>query len=195
MIEEIWKPVKDYEDIYMISNLGRIKSLDRYYTDSNGIQFFRKGKILSNKKTNGMGYSITTLCNKGKKSNKYIHRLVAEAFLPNLENLPQVNHIDGNKKNNVIDNLEWSSALQNINHAIINKLTPLGELSVKAKLTDKQAEEIYLLSIKGEVSQEKIGNMFGISQQTVLDIKKGKHRKYDPWRAKYAELSKLEEKI
>ena len=99
--EEVWKDVKGFEGLYQISSLGQVKSL-------------RRNKILKPKK-HRCGYLIVDLCNNGEKT-RYIHRLVAEAFIPNPNNLPQVNHIDENKKNNSVNNLEWCTPKYNTNY-------------------------------------------------------------------------------
>ncbi len=100
---EIWKPITGYEELnglFEISNLGRIKS----FTQN------KKGRIIKNRYINDNGYVLVIL-----KGNKYrVHRLVAETFLPNPGNLPQVNHKDEDKTNNRIDNLEWCSAQYNM---------------------------------------------------------------------------------
>lgn len=90
---EIWKDIKDYEELYQVSNFGRVKSL---YTN----------RILKGSKNNRGGYLKVSLCKNNIKSTKTIHRLVAQAFIPNPENKPQVNHIDENKTNNMVSNIE-----------------------------------------------------------------------------------------
>ena len=102
MIEEIWRPIEGYEGLYEISSYGRVKSVDRYDRRNQ----FRKGKLLKNK-DNGNGYLICSLSKNGIVKNKYIHRLVAEAFIERANGLYEVNHKDENKKNNSVDNLEW----------------------------------------------------------------------------------------
>lgn len=97
-MQEIWKDIKNFEGLYQISNLGNIKSL--HYRNSNN------EKIMSPKLI-GRGYLSIGLRNKSKKKNFLIHRLVANAFIPNPDNLQQVNHKDENKLNNCVDNLEW----------------------------------------------------------------------------------------
>lgn len=101
-MQEIWKDVKGYESIYQVSNLGRVRSLDR----KDNLGRVRKGRILK-EKHNNRGYCI--YCLKGVGKAKYIlaHRLVAMHFIENKNNYPQVNHIDQNNKNNRVDNLEW----------------------------------------------------------------------------------------
>ena len=103
-MEEIWKDKKDYEEHYQVSNCGRIKSIK-----------FGKEKILKLIKDKD-GYLQVTLCKNGIQKNYKVHRLVAEAFLPNPDNLPQVNHKDENKLNNNVDNLEWCTNEYNINY-------------------------------------------------------------------------------
>lgn len=102
MIEEIWRPVVGYEGLYEVSSYGRVRSLDRY----DGRNHFIKGKLLKNK-DNGNGYLICSLSKNGIVKNKYIHRLVVEAFIERPDGLYEVNHKDENKKNNSVDNLEW----------------------------------------------------------------------------------------
>lgn len=108
-MEEIWKDVVGYEGLYQISNLGNVKSLNYNHTG--------KERILA-KKHHKSGYVTVTLCKNGKHKNKSIHILVAMAFIPNRFSLPCVNHIDGDKENNFVDNLEWVTYSQNTMHAI-----------------------------------------------------------------------------
>ena len=117
-MEEIWKDIEGYEGFYQVSNHGRVKSLDRYVKHSTNHVRFCKGKELyiSGGKSS---YPSVVLYKHGTKPKQFqVHRLVAQAFVPNLENKPAVNHIDGDKSNNIADNLEWVTYSENTNHAI-----------------------------------------------------------------------------
>ena len=88
-MEEIWRPVKEYEGYYEVSNLGRVRSIDRVVVDTvRNCERLLKGKVLI-QKDNGNGYKNVMFCKEHKIYNKYVHRLVAEAFLPNPDNLPR----------------------------------------------------------------------------------------------------------
>lgn len=116
-MEEIWKDVVGYEGLYQVSNLGRIKSLIRYTLNYK----CNKEKILNNRISKS-GYCYIYLSKNKQIKGFRVHRLVAQAFISNPNNLPQVNHKDGNKKNNSVNNLEWCTAKENTNHAERNSL-------------------------------------------------------------------------
>lgn len=108
-MEEVWKDIEGYEGLYQVSNLGRVKSLarkDGLYMMSERI----KKQHISNH------YYAIGLNKKGVFKTMHVHRLVAKTFLPNPDNLPQVNHKDENKLNNRVDNLEWCTAKYNVNY-------------------------------------------------------------------------------
>ena len=110
---EIWKPIKDFEGLYEVSNLGRVKSLSRLKHPNCG-RYYLKEKILKIWK-NPNGYYATCLSKNGNHT-KTIHRLVAETFIPNQNNYPCVNHKDEDKSNNCVDNLEWCTWEYNNNY-------------------------------------------------------------------------------
>lgn len=112
---EIWKDIKGYEGFYQSSTFGRARSLDTYRKSRNGTVRFCKGRILK-LKTNNQGYLQVNLYKNGKVKTFRVHRLVAEAFLPNPDNLPEVNHKDENKLNNCVSNLEWCTSSYNNNY-------------------------------------------------------------------------------
>src|SRR5699024_6284933 len=111
---EIWTPIKDLEGIYEVSNHGRVKSLSRKINTGRGYRMLPE--IIKTPKTDKDGYLETSLSKNGLKKHVSIHRLVAEAFLHNPENKEQVNHKDGDKKNNHVSNLEWVTAQENQTH-------------------------------------------------------------------------------
>lgn len=110
MGKEIWKDVKDYEGLYQVSNYGRVRSLNRFVSCKNNTTMFCKGKLLNIHKND---YLFVRLYKKSVPKIKYIHKLVAEAFIPNPNDYPQVNHKDENKLNNNINNLEWCTIVYN----------------------------------------------------------------------------------
>ena len=119
-MNEEWKDIEGYENLYQVSNFGRVKSLPKEKQFGNSF-YITKEKILENQRDKD-GYLEVNLY-KNKKGKHYkIHRLVAKAFILNLENKPEVNHIDGNKENNCVINLEWVSPKENINHAYDTEL-------------------------------------------------------------------------
>ena len=118
-MQEIWKDIKGYEGWYKISNLGRVKSLKKWCGNKYSIKWIKEENILS-PTDNGNGYLIIGLRKDTKKKNFYIHRLVAEHFIENNLNKEEVNHIDFNKRNNIVSNLEWCDRKENVEHSRIN---------------------------------------------------------------------------
>ena len=119
-MEEVWKQIKGYEGYYEVSNLGRVRSLDRVVLDKGGRRQVKKGCIMKPRQDR-QGYVIVALSMNRHYTNKCIHTLVADAFIPNPDNLPQVNHIDEDKSNNVYTNLEWCTPKYNANYGSRNK--------------------------------------------------------------------------
>lgn len=111
MSEEIWKDIAGYEGKYQVSNFGRVKSLN--YNRTGNEQIRKPDKVC--------GYLRVGLWKDGKEDKQFIHRLVLEAFVPNLDNLPEVNHKDENPENNRLDNLEWISHKDNIKYGTRNE--------------------------------------------------------------------------
>jgi len=167
-MEEMWKPIKDFEDLYEISNLGRIKSLEKSRNYKNTTRLVRS-KILNS--ANCQGYRILTLSRDSKKVNYRVHRLVCEAFIPNPKNKPYVNHIDENKSNNVVTNLEWVTAKENINHSILisGKKTNKGKTWENHKFSFNQCLEM-VNHFKNGLNVRKISIKFDSNSNTISKI-------------------------
>lgn len=129
MRKEQWKAIKGFEKLYEICADGRIKA--------------RSGKIIR-PYDNGVGYLTVHLYKNGERHTRKIHRLVAEAFISNPERKPQVNHIDGNKANNHVDNLEWATQSENMRHSYSNGLRAKHRRSVvQIEITTKKIIRVY----------------------------------------------------
>ena len=157
-MSEIWKPVKGYEGLYEVSNKARVRSL-------------RLDKVLRQNR-NSNGYMLVGVSLNGKGKKKRVHRLVAEAFLDNPEEYKIVHHKDGDKENNLPENLEWTTSSRNNKLAIDDGLrTPArGVRNGKIKLTYEQAEEIRYLYRTTEMSQRDLGKLYGVVHSTIGTI-------------------------
>lgn len=129
---EIWKDVAGYEGIYQVSNLGRVKSLDRVITRCDGVIYLKKGRIIV-PSINQDGYYHLKLCKNGSTITKRVHQIVAQAFVekPKDYNIKkyEVNHIDYNRLNNTPENLEWVTHLDNIKHSSIHNRYKIRDFS------------------------------------------------------------------
>lgn len=169
---ELWKPVKDYEGYYAVSNLGRVRSLKRTTT---------KGRII--KPMFRSRYMYVDLSKEGYRRSYSLGRVVAIAHISNPHSKLYVNHKDGNPKNNKSSNLEWVTASENMQHAFDNGLKhpTRGELNWAHKLREGQVRDIRLLATmpdKIRPSHAKIAKTYGVSRQAISDIinrKKWKH--------------------
>lgn len=117
-MQEIWKPIKDFEGLYEVSNMGNVRSLNYRCTGEIKILKLCKDKD---------GYMVVNLYKNKKLYRKSVHRLVAATFIPNIDNKPQVNHIDGDKTNNRVSNLEWCTNSENQHHAWATGLKKITE--------------------------------------------------------------------
>lgn len=135
----IWKDVKGYEGLYKASTNGDIKSLRKYAGSC-----FRKERILSNNRLTKDGYCRVALIKNGKTKEYRTHRLIAETFIPNPQNKETVNHINGIKTDNRVENLEWCTREENMKHAYDNnlKLAMKGVVNAQAKLTEEDVKYI-----------------------------------------------------
>lgn len=163
MKEEIWKDIQGYEQFYQISNFGNVKSL-------------RHNLIM---KLGKAEYLIATLCKYGKSKSFMVHRMTATAFIPNPENKPCINHLDGNKYNNKISNLEWVTYKENMKHAYDIGLYNGRDASCgNRRLTSKQVLKIRKLYTNKTENQESLCKMFKCTNQNISCIVNGKTWKH-----------------
>ena len=168
--KEVWKPVKRFKGLYDVSNMGRVRSLDRKVNQRGRtfkVRIAIKGVLLKGR-FNRCGYPIVALSKNNKAIYPAVHRLVAQAFIPNPNKLLEINHKDGNKLNNRVENLEWSTRSLNIKHAYrIGLRHPLrGELNGKEKLTKKMVIKARAMRKKG-MFYEDIAKFFNVGRTTI----------------------------
>lgn len=149
-MDEIFRDIEGYEGLYQISNFGRVKSLER--TADNGYCIRTVPERILKQTKNGFGYFFVGLHKGGKVKNVFVHRLVASAFIPNPQGLPQVNHKDECKTNNTVENLEWCDIQYNCNYGtrikrIVDKQSK-SVLCVELNKVFKSAEEARYLGFK-----------------------------------------------
>ena len=166
--KEIWKDIEGYEGLYKVSNMVRVKSVERIRWNNGGYckvpeRILKPGK-------DRCGYLYVILCKEGIKKKYYVHRLVAEAFIPNPDNLPQINHIDENKENNHVDNLEWVTCKENINHGTHNK-----------RMAEKLSKPVIAIhKINGLIlefpSIKEASRQTGINQGNICNCLKGRYK-------------------
>lgn len=166
---EIWKDIIGYEGIYQVSSLGNIRSVDRI----NSRGQFVKGQDRKIR-LDQYGYPKVRLSKNGKYQDLFVHRLVAIAFIPNPENKETVNHIDGDKMNWSIDNLEWLTTEENNYHAFNS-----GLMDNKMKLTKEDIEYIRenYIPQDSEFGTTGLAKKFGVYTSHIARIVKGEARK------------------
>ena len=175
-LNEIWKPIKGYEGLYEISNRGSIKSLEREIGNNGGIAI-KKEAILTPQQIR-CGYYRIGLTDENKKRKMFlVHRLVATAFIPNPQNKSEVNHIDGNKKNNNLENLEWCTRGENLKHAYKTNLrtTEASKNNFK-KMIEKHKRKVIQKDINQNIINEfkSIKEASKITETSIISVCKHK---------------------
>ena len=174
-MDEIWKPIPGYEGYYEVSNLGRVKSLDREHITSNGKHRSIKGRML--KLNLSQEYANVELNKEGHPHVYSVHRLVAMTFIPNPENKQTVNHKDGDKLNNVVDNLEWMTWSENNKHAHETGLntTDPNKTGATAKSNAVTSRSVYCVETDQiYCSRSECARQLGIESSAINDSIRGK---------------------
>lgn len=164
---EIWKKIIGFENQYEISNVGNLRSIDRLVDHYKGGKRLYKGSI-KKIRLNDKGYYRCNLKKEGKRYDFTVHRLVAIAFLENLDNNKKIiNHINGIKTDNRVENLEWCTESENVIHAVKERL-------IKTKLTDNEVLDI----LKSNLSNRKLGDIYNVNSTIIWRIKNRKAYKH-----------------
>lgn len=176
IVSEEWRPVKDYEGLYEVSDRGRVKSLDRLICHSNGkVTTFsgceRRLKLVHT------GYLAVTLSKGCKPKTKYVHSLVAESFLGDKPKGLDVNHIDGDKKNNSLKNLEYVTRSENLAHSYRLGLSKRGEAASYAKWSDQQMRDGHRLVVGG-MSYSAAAEAVGVNTASLQGVCIGRTRRH-----------------
>ena len=169
---EIWKDIEGYEGYYQVSNLGRVKSLIRKVQGTN-----TKSEEFLKLPLSNSGYHRVHLSKKSKVKLYSVHRLVAIAFIQNIENKPQVNHKNGIKTDNRCDNLEWCTISENRKHSYDNGFqSKKGINHHLVKLTEEQVRNIKYNDF--DLNNVQLSKIYGVKRETIRDIRNRKNWKH-----------------
>lgn len=171
MMKKEWRDIKDWEGLYQINAFGQVKSLSRIFKGKLNFKKVSKERILN---TGHNNYPMVNLCRQGKSTMCTVHRLLWETFVGKIPNGMQINHIDGNKHNNNLINLEVVTPSQNISHAYKTglKYQYVGSKSPNSKLKEEQVIKIKEM-LKDGLSTRKIAKAFSVNQMTISHINQG----------------------
>lgn len=179
---EEWKDIEQFEGLYQISNEGRVRSLDRDIETSTGTRHYKSNILNKYEKENG--YYTVNLYNKGVKENKFIHKLVAEAFIPNPDNKPCVDHINGNNQDNRVENLRWCTQQENNNFELYRQHQTNNPL--KSKIVYQYTLDGRLLAIFPSTME--VERKFGFGNTNISKCCLGKTRTSKGYRWSYEPL-------
>lgn len=180
-MREIWKPVVGFETSHEVSSRGRVRSLCRRFIggrtrlDGSPSTMTAKGRVLS-VRINKRGYAVVDISDQQRRRGRVVHKVVAEAFIgpaPSIKH--EVNHLDGNKLNNCVENLEWCTPKENSQHAYDTglKVPMRGTQHSTAKLDEQKVREVRTLLAHG-MSQRAIARIFGVTNPQIHRIAAGK---------------------
>ena len=185
---EIWKDVAGYEGIYKVSNMGRILSIGRVIKFARVSRYFKESHLLKlHVETKHLNRVSCGLAREGKTQSQRVHRLVAEAFIPNPDNKPQINHINGNPSDNRVENLEWCTQSENNIHSfrvlgrkpcktMLGKIGKLHTMSIPVNLVDSKGNILASyesMNLAAQATGIKIQNISGWVKGKVKEPKWG----------------------
>lgn len=183
-MQEIWKDIKGFEGLYQVSNMGKVKTFN--WRNCHKIRF------LNTFDTDGY---LRVCLTKDKKQHKVLlHRLIAEAFIPNPDNKEYINHIDGNKRNNSVSNLEWVTPKENVNHAIKYGLRPLICKVKRYKGKDNPiSKPVIQKSLNGDFIKQwgcasEVTNILGIKARYIQSCCRGERKEYSGYVWEYGSI-------
>lgn len=181
---EEWRDIKGYEGLYQVSNEGRVKTLGRTVTYRTGKIRYFEPKVLSQYYDKD-GYCQVSFCINGKNYNKKVHRLVAQAFIPNPNNYPMVNHKDECKTNNFVENLEWCDCKYNLNYG-----TNPARISERVRNNKYLSKEVVQITLDGNIvrvypSTREVERELGLNHTCVSACALSKTRKCGGYKWKY----------
>lgn len=169
MINEIWKPIKGYEGLYEVSDFGRIKSLGR--TVNRGLKKMRVMERILKSGNNQHGYKIVALWKNGEGKTRRVHRLIAVAFIPNPKNKPHINHLNGIVVDNRIENLEWCTHFENMQHAWRNGFITTEKLGREKRVAQILDGVVIKIWKSQSEANRKLGTPFGCISDCCRGVK------------------------
>lgn len=172
--EEIWKDIKGYEGCYQVSSFGRVRSLERDVITPSGRIYHYKGQLITNNVSSPKNYVKVTLCNGFSQKKISIHRLVAEVFVPNPDCLPEIDHIDGDRHNNIASNLRWVNRKENMANEITKQKMSLAFSLPKSNKQIAHTRSLSCLNMKPVAMLDDNGNIikrFESIKQAAMETK------------------------
>lgn len=168
---ETWRDIKGYEGLYQVSDEGRVRS----FFERGSHRVVKEPRVLSTPVSNPIGYRICVLYKNGRRTQKLVHRLVAEAFVPNPENKPQVNHMNGNRVDNRSVNLEWVTCRENVLHGFRHngRVSPAKGRHIPCPYRPFTPDQIRFIR-ESELSGVELSKKFGVTPQAICGIRKRK---------------------